>query len=146
MTLQSFSSEEAFWDVFSNMLHVVLNENLRRHLFIFNLKNNTFQQKSVPPTSAPLAGRFAGRLLLNIGLPGSVFYFIFPLLRCSSITCDISTGSLWGFSPKLEVRRKHLPAKWNTPRGCASCWQNNPLTSVPPLCCSEKLLFRNWSL
>lgn len=78
MTLQSFSSEGAFWDVFSNLLHVALNENLRRHLFIFNLKNNTFQQKSVPQTSAPLAGGFAGGLLLNIGLPGSVFYFIFP--------------------------------------------------------------------
>lgn len=107
MTLQSFSSEEAFWDVFSNPLHVVLNENLRRHLFIFNLKNNTFQQKSVPPTSAPLAGG----LLLNTGLPESLSYFIFSPLRCSSITCDISAGSLRGFSPKLEVRRKHLPAK-----------------------------------
>lgn len=82
MTLQSFSSTQAVQGVSFKPFHVAVNENLRRHVFIFNLENSISgkKKKSIPQASVPLAGRS----LLNPGLPEALFL----LLGCSSIGWD----------------------------------------------------------
>lgn len=67
MTLQSFSSEQAVCAVSFKPLHVALNEDLRRHLFIFNLENRI----SAKIHSRNLCSPYWG-LLLNTDLPESL--------------------------------------------------------------------------
>lgn len=77
-------------------------------MFIFNLKTKPtiFQQKPIPRNSVSLAGG----LPLYTGWLESDFHFIFFLLGCSSIICDITAGCLQGFSLELDMKRNHLPS------------------------------------